>query len=80
MRTWPGGEQLVYNRGCAARSVDSSLTDSHSRGVNMTDACDVWKSSTGLSSHILCLITQIANERRRKNYDETTPYQGRAQN
>lgn len=51
----------------------------------MIDACDVWKSSTGLSSHIHCLITQIANEhprggRRRKNYDETTPYQGRAQN
>lgn len=67
----------VYDCVRAARSVDSSLTDSRSKGVNMTDACDVWKSHAALSSHILRLITRVANKpdhrgRCGKNNDEAT--------
>lgn len=31
----------------------------------LTDACDVWLWSTGLSSHILCPITQVGNKAQR---------------
>lgn len=41
---------FAYNRGLAARSANGNLSHFYSGGVDMTDACNVWKSSTALSS------------------------------
>ena len=48
---------LVTNCSIAARSVDSDLPDSLSRGVNMAQTCDVW--SHPESSHTVGQDTEI---------------------